>query len=73
MDVRGNVTLSGEGIANAASHIDALVLVHCLVISEWGRERNPNQMENRININSGKSSELTLGRLGIVPFSWAVR
>ena len=72
MDVRGTVTLSGEGIANAASHIDALVLVHCLVISEWGRERNPNQMENRINIYSGKSSELRLGRLGIVPFSWAV-
>lgn len=54
--VRGNRRLSGERVANAASHVDVLVMSYNLLVSGWGMERNPSQMKNRMNTHSGQSS-----------------
>lgn len=49
-----------------------LIMIYNFIISASGRERNPNQMKSRINMHNGKSSKLTVGRLGYCPFPpWA--
>lgn len=66
--MRGDKVLSGERVASMASHIDTLIVVYNLIISGSGSKRNPNQMKSRINMRNGKSSTLTVGRLGYCPF-----
>lgn len=69
--MRGNKVLSEEGVTNVASYIDSLIMIYNL-ISASGREGNPNQMKNKINMHNGKSNKLTVGTLGYCPFPpWA--